>query len=179
MKKIYALKIQLAGITKPPVWRKVLVVNNCTLADLHNVIQAVMPWDSCHLHAFHLNGRMFTASEYGLSDGEMESAAKVTLEQAFASNKKIGYTYDFGDNWEHIISLEKVLERDPTQKYPRMTSGKGACPPEDCGGAWGYENLKEVLANPNHEEYEEMREWLGLDDDEEFDPNYFETPNLS
>jgi Plasmid pRiA4b ORF-3-like protein len=79
--------------------------------------------------------------------------------------------YDFGDGWAHRITLEKILPIVPKQAYPLLIKGKGACPPEDCGGVWGFQNLKEVMANPDHEEHEEMLEWL---DDEVFDPNYFD-----
>jgi hypothetical protein len=85
------------------------------------------------------------------------------------------YTYDFGDNWEHKIQLEKILPREEGVTYPICIKGKRACPPEDCGGIWGYAELLEILGNPNHEEYEEMLEWLGG----EFDPEHFDVEEIS
>jgi len=82
------------------------------------------------------------------------------------------YTYDFGDGWEHDIVLEKVLPPDPVVGLSCL-AGKGACPPEDCGGAWGYANLKEALADPGHEEHEDLLDWLGLDSAADFDPAQF------
>jgi hypothetical protein len=85
----------------------------------------------------------------------------------------VRYTYDFGDDWEHDIVLEKILPADPGTAYPVCLAGKGACPPEDCGGAWGSSDLKATLADPSDDEHEAMLEWLGLDDASEFDPAAF------
>jgi len=79
------------------------------------------------------------------------------------------YEYDFGDGWEHEIILEKIIEEDEKNQIPRCIDGKQNCPPEDCGGIWGYEDLLKVIKDKKHDEYEEMMEWLG----EEFDPDYF------
>lgn len=88
------------------------------------------------------------------------------------SNKNATYEYDFGDGWRHKIVLEKVLSAEPGVKYPLCLSGKRACPPEDCGGIWGYEELLEIMKDPNHEEYEERMEWIGDDfNPEAFDPD--------
>jgi len=80
------------------------------------------------------------------------------------------YEYDFGDSWEHKIILEKILPYDASLKVPSCIKGKRACPPEDCGGIWGYQNLVEIIKDPSHPEHEEMLEWLGG----EFDPEYFD-----
>ena len=87
--------------------------------------------------------------------------------------------YDFGDDWEHDIKLEKILPPDPAAVTPVCLTGKGACPPEDCGGAWGYADLKEAIANPDHEEHEELLGWLGLDDPSEFDPAEFSLDEIN
>ena len=87
-----------------------------------------------------------------------------------AGVKKFRYTYDFGDNWDHAIQVEKVLEADPQVKYPRCVKGSRACPPEDCGGAWGYGDFLDAIQNPGHEAHEEMMEWVGG----EFDPEAFD-----
>lgn len=82
------------------------------------------------------------------------------------------YTYDFGDNWTHTITLEKIIPQ-PSVK-PELLDGKGACPPEDCGGVWGYKNLLQILADKKHPEHQEHRDWLGLFDDENYDPDKFD-----
>jgi len=89
------------------------------------------------------------------------------------------YTYDFGDNWEHKIVLEKQLAAEPGRVYPVCVAGAGACPPEDCGGAWGYEHLREVLADPISEEHEDMLAWLGLDKATDFDPHQFDIDHVN
>jgi len=102
-------------------------------------------------------------------DGEDEDT--VTLKQVCPKVKsKITYEYDFGDGWEHEIEVQKILEPKPDEIYPICVTGKGACPPEDCGGVWGYYQLLEAAADPNHEDHEELAEWLGDD----FDPNAFD-----
>jgi hypothetical protein len=84
--------------------------------------------------------------------------------------KKFTYTYDFGDNWRHVIQVEKVLAAEPGARYPRCVGGKRACPPEDCGGPWGYGDFLEAISNPKHPEHEDMLEWAG----DEFDPEAFD-----
>jgi hypothetical protein len=90
-------------------------------------------------------------------------------------NRMAEYVYDFGDNWEHTVKLEKILPRDENTNYPICIKGKRACPPEDCGGIWGYEELLDIISDKNHEEYEEMMKWLGG----EFDPEYFDVEEVS
>jgi hypothetical protein len=103
--------------------------------------------------------------------------APVTLEQVAPQAKdKIRYTYDFGDDWVHEIVVEKVLDRDPAPAYPCCTGGRRAAPPEDCGGIWGYEELVEILADPQHPEHEER---LGLDVASWFDPAVFDVDEVN
>ena len=82
----------------------------------------------------------------------------------------VQYEYDFGDGWEHELTLEAILPRQAGQKYPLCAGGARACPPEDCGGVYGYENLLTVIQDPIHDEYESMLEWLGG----RFDPDRFD-----
>ena len=161
---VYQLKITLQDV-KPPIWRRVQV-KDCTLAGLHDVIQTCMGWDGGHLHAFEVGGE-----QYGEPDPtgmmETEDERKVKLSRVVTGNiKKFTYTYDFGDNWEHVVQVEKTLDAEPGVRYPRCVAGKRACPPEDCGGAWGYGDFLEAVRNPNHPSHEEMLEWAGG----EFDP---------
>ncbi len=171
MSNIYQLKVQLEGATKPPIWRQLQVPQDMSLYLLHCCIQGAMGWYNSHLHQFVINGEY-----YGIPhpdyDMDMEDARLVKLDSVLKNEKAhIIYEYDFGDGWMHRITLEKKLPVDAKQTYPLLIQGKGACPPEDCGGVWGYEELKVTMSNPEHEEYEDMLEWLGID---EFDPNEFD-----
>ncbi len=164
---VYQLKITLADI-KPPVWRRVEVMD-CTLNKLHEVIQVVMGWDGYHLWAFDIGGEQYGEDPEG--DMDMESGRKMKLSRVVqAGIRKCAYTYDFGDHWEHVVQIEKVVEAEPKVKYPRCVKGSRACPPEDCGGAWGYGDFLEAVQNPKHEQHEEMLEWVGG----EFDPEAFD-----
>ena len=102
---------------------------------------------------------------------ETEDERKVKLSQVVArGHKKFSYVYDFGDNWDHTILVEKVLPAEAGVRYPRCTAGKRACPPEDCGGAWGYVDFLDAIKNPKHEQHAGMLEWIGG----EFDPEAFD-----
>lgn len=173
---IYQVKVGLRG-AKPPIWRRLLVPADVSLARLHGVIQAAFGWEDSHLHVFET-----PYGEFGRADRELghRAEAPVTLEQvAPQAGDKIRYTYDFGDDWVHEIVVEKVLDRDPALTYPRCTGGRRAAPPDDCGGIWGYEELVEILADPQHPEHEERMEWLGLDDASQFDPAAFDLDEVN
>jgi len=178
----YQLKIQLKNVTKPPVWRQVLAPEKFTFHDLHQLIQLVFGWEDCHLYQFCPKGYgsnpvIAIPSKDDWEQPDM-NAMKTKLDKIFTTEKQaFTYIYDFGDDWIHQIVLEKILSDEI--KHPVCLVGKGACPPEDCGGPWGYANLKEVLSDPAHEEYEEMKEWLGLDDDEEWDVNLFNRDEIN
>jgi hypothetical protein len=169
-------KIQLKNITSPPVWRRVIVPDTFSFHDLHLVIQAAFPWDNYHLYMFNPKGYSSHPTISLPSDGweETEMNAKRTfLTKIFYTEKQtFTYIYDFGDDWTHHIVLEKILPEKVI--YPMCLAGKGKCPPEDCGGPWGYENLKETLSDPNSEEHEEMKEWLGLEEGEEWEADFFD-----
>jgi Plasmid pRiA4b ORF-3-like protein len=168
---IYQLKIVLQG-SKPPIWRRVLVKSNITLADLHEIIQAVMGWYNVHLHQFDVHGNFYSSPEFQLEETEDES--RIKLDRVLTrANDKFVYEYDFGDGWDHQIVLEKILPVEPGTLYPVCVKGKRNCPPEDIGGIWSYQNFLAVLQDPNHPEHAEsleQLEWIGGDfDSEEFD----------
>ena len=170
MGKIYQLKITLKNI-KPPVWRRVEVPANIKLSQLHDVIQTVMGWYDYHLQSFEIGGVEFFANKEDLSEfgGTLTSKAKLN-DYLVVEKQKANYTYDFGDDWKHEILLEAIKDAEKGVTYPRCIGGKRNCPPEDCGGAYGYMELLEILKNPKHPEHEEMLEWVGGGfDPEEFD----------
>lgn len=167
--EIYQIKVTLLR-TAPPIWRRLLVPSDFTLSSLHDLLQLAMGWTDSHLHEFLFRGQHYgpTHPERGVAEAIDER--KVRLNQLLARlGAKIVYTYDFGDGWEHGIVLEKGLPVEPNMAYPRCTGGRGACPPEDCGGIGGFYNLLEALQNPRHPQHEELLEWVG----EEYDPKKF------
>ena len=164
---IYQFKISLKGVEKP-IWRRIQVPENYTFWDLHVAIQDSMGWVDYHLHSFTLKNPVTgEKEEIGIPSDDffdempMLPGWKEKISKWFSTNKKAGYVYDFGDGWSHEVKLEKILPREEKVKYPRCIEGERACPPEDCGGIGGYDNLLEIISNPAHEEYEEMMEWLG------------------
>jgi len=139
------------------------------LRRLHDVIQEAMGWTQSHLYRFEVGG-----VEYGEPDPEYDEdmrSAKSTALRKIAPQPGTAflYEYDFGDSWQHRVDVEKVLPPEPGVRYPRCTAGKRACPPEDVGGIWGYEEFLEAIRDPKHEEHEAMLEWVGG----AFDPEAF------
>jgi hypothetical protein len=167
---VYQLKITLDHI-KPPIWRRVQV-KDCTLSKLHDIIQAAMGWGQSHLWSFNVGGEEFGDD----ADGEMDfsSARKAKLSGIVAAGvKKFRYTYDFGDDWEHTLVVEKALSADPAVQYPVCVDGKRACPPEDCGGSWGYGDVLKAVESPGKNP--DLLEWLGG----EFDPEKFDLAEVN
>jgi hypothetical protein len=162
------VKIKLRGVSKPPVWRRLQVRADMRLDHLHEAILAAFGWAGYHMHAFESGPERFGSpdSELGFTDERAVSLGELIGDVG----DRLLYTYDFGDNWEHEILVEELLDADPEVRYPVLVAAKGACPPEDCGGPWGYAELKEILADPAHERHQEMLDWLGLADASAFDP---------
>lgn len=145
-RNVVSLKLTLRG-TKPPVWRRLLVPGETTLGDLHRAIQAAMGWEDDHLHTFDIEGRQY--GDPRVVD-DVADEKRVTLNGLIKSGvTRFAYTYDFGDNWEHALLIEKSLPVVEALSRPTCTAGKRRCPPEDCGGPWGYLELLEVLADPS------------------------------
>jgi hypothetical protein len=171
---VYQFRIELRGI-KPPVWRKIIVPGSYTFWDLHVAIQDAMGWTDTHLHEFVIkNPKTGRKINIGIPDEDCLSKVYQGWKKKIADffspqNPKADYTYDFGDNWKHVITLEEILPREKDVRYPRCVDGERACPPEDCGGSHGYENFLAIIMNPAHEEHESMLEWAGG----EFHPEHF------
>ena len=171
-KTVYRLKSALADI-RPPIWRRV-EVEDCTLLRLHEIIQIVMGWEFSHLWAFEIDGVQFGDDSWGEMD--MESAQSQKLSRVVNSGiTKFGYLYDFGDSWQHVITVEKTVDTDLKVKYPRCVAGKRACPPEDCGGPWSYGDFLKAIQDPKHDEHEDLLEWVGG----EFDPERFDVDDVN
>ncbi|PAV13365.1 hypothetical protein ASJ81_18160 [Methanosarcina spelaei] len=183
-KNIYQFKISMKGIT-PQIWRRIQVPENYIFLDLHNAIQAAMNWEDYHLHEFEIQNpktgildRIGTEGDdyEDFSDEPLVPEKKTKISKYFTlENKEALYRYDFGDNWQVKIRLEKILPRKEEMKYPVCTAGKRAAVPEDIGGIWGYEEMLDILKDPQNEEYEDTVEWLG----EDFDPEYFNPKDVA
>lgn len=168
-KHVFQLMIVLNDV-KPLIWRRVVVDARILLPDLHKVIQTVMGWTNSHLHHFVINGHFY-------HDPDEEAMTEYVDYQEIPLNQVVNqegmefvYEYDFGDYWEHTIVLEKILPKRKNQYYPICFDGERSCPPEDCGGSPGYEHLLEVIKDPDHEEFDELSDWLG----DNFTPEEFD-----
>lgn len=166
--QIATLRIELLD-TDPVIWREVEIPTSITLKALHDIVQAAMGWLDYHLFEFTVGGQ-----RYGLPMDEdwgtepRKLAEKVRLHEVLKPGKTvIGYTYDFGDDWEHRIIVTKVRHGEPHVAYPRYVRGERNGPPEDCGGMPGFYDLLDARADPNHPEHANATEWLdGYDPDE-------------
>jgi hypothetical protein len=183
-KMIYQLKITLKGI-KPSIWRRIQIPSTFTFWDLHVAIQDAMDWQDYHLHEFRIKTKAGASLVFGIPNDETDYLLstedtlpdwkhKISKYEEIIPSSFV-YVYDFGDDWRHKVDFEEILPAEPGVTYPRCIKGKRACPPEDCGGAWRYSELLEILADPEHEEHNETKEWVesqkcGLFDPDHFDP---------
>jgi hypothetical protein len=176
--RVYQLKVTIVG-TDPPVWRRVRVAESTTLLGLHDIIQTAFGWQDYHLHEFEVDGVRYGSDDRGGWGPRPKSERRTRLGAVARQRSRFGYTYDFGDDWCHEIVVETVMPAKPGDKYPTCVAGERTCPPEDCGGVWGYEHLLEVLADPAHKEHDDMREWLGLLKGAKFDPEAFDASRVA
>ena len=172
---LYQLKITLEYVA-PSIWRRFTVNSDIKLPDLHKVLQTIMGWSNTHLHQFRFNNL-----NYGYDEEEVDDIIdyrNIKLSKLINHEKEnIFYDYDFGDGWEHSIILEKIIDNKLNKPVsPTCIAGERSCPPEDCGGPYGYQNLLLALNDPKHENHEEMLDWIGEEfDSEEFDINHVNT----
>ena len=166
---VYQLRLTFADI-EPTIWRRLLVGNDITLQRLHRIIQAVGGWESCHLHEFVIAGTRYGRAhpEWELPQERDATAPLSTL--PLVEGRAFPYVYDFGDHWKIEILLEQVLPLERERAYPLCLDGARAFPPEDSGGIYGYALLLEALADPEHPQHTERRNWAGQD----YDPERFD-----
>jgi hypothetical protein len=175
-KQVYQLKLTLDGV-KPPIWRRLLVKEDINLLTLHEIIQRAMGWEGYHLHMFTIAGQIFgdqEDDEFGDLGTKNETRYRLN-KLGLGEKSKFKYEYDFGDSWEHTILVEKIVPAEKEVHYPICLTGKRACPPEDVGGVWGYENFLESITDPNHKEHDEYMEWIG----DSFDPEEFDLDEVN
>lgn len=171
--EIVRLKITLDDV-KPTVMRRVEVPVSITLDTLHEIIQAIMPWENSHLHAFYLrliDGPRWAPPSpfdddfnFGI---KARDSMRTTVAEALAEPnfKALRYNYDFGDDWRHTIKVERRFSADLREEFPKLIDAKGRCPPENCGGPWGYAEILDAISDPANKRRSEFRRWLG-----DFDP---------
>lgn len=175
---IYQLKVTLEW-SNPPIWRRIQLSAQSTFWDLHVALQDAMGWEDKHLHCFYVpndSASKFDQIAPTIRNDELAPAGQldsVTMPIAryFGEDRPpVRYVYDFGDDWAHQVVFEHGLPADPGTKYPTCLDGERACPPEDCGGAPGYEDLRRALSDVGHPEHTAKVAWLGTG----WDPNCFD-----
>ena len=181
--RVYQFKITLQEIS-PKIWRRIQVPEKYSFWDLHVAIQDAMGWQDCHLHEFKIkrkHGQKYV--HIGIPRDRMYEDEPEVLPgwdvRMWTHFNDLGveatYEYDFGDNWVHKVLLEAYTLKEKGVKYPRCIEGERACPPEDCGGVFGYSELLEVISDTNHSDYNDMINWLGG----EYDPEHFDPSAVS
>ena len=166
------LKVQLEDIN-PVIWRTFQIDQTETFFDLHEILQIVMGWENAHLFEFQIKERKIgllpDEDEMWDTDASLEDSESILmLDMNLKEGDSFHYIYDFGDNWKHLLTVEKVLADDEPD-CPVCLGGARNCPPEACGGAPGYADFLDALKNPNHPQHEEIIDWI-----EEFDPEDFD-----
>lgn len=149
--------------TDPPIWRRLELASDLRLDELHRVLQAAFEWEGGHLHQFSTSDRTWddggsAGSSLGTSAPQRES--KTLLSQVLATaGDRVDYVYDLGDNWEHVLTLEEIVEPEPGAARARLVAAERAAPLEDCGGVPGYEELVTALAHTDRPEHTNLVEW--------------------
>jgi hypothetical protein len=161
---------------EPPVWRRIVVPSEFRLDKVNSVLEAAMGWYGDHLHSFATKTTTYVSEQmeqapYGPADDVVETKAKLSDALPRVRSKML-WNYDFGDGWEHDVVCEAIAPRDAKDAYPQVIGGEHACPPEDCGGPWGYAELLEALGDRKHKQHKELKAWIGG----EFDPSHFDLP---
>ena len=166
-RSIYLLHITLADIT-PGVWRRVAVPGTYSLHDLHFVIQIAFGWEIQHLYEFELEGTTYhDPIPEDRPDGPDPQEA-ILSQLPLSQGTRFRYTYDFGDDWTHGLSVEGVAPQPAGFSAPLLLGGARAAPPENVGGPWGYARFLTALQNPKAPGGRELTEWYGRPFDPEF-----------
>ena len=182
----YRIRIELLNVDNPKVWREMLVPMDMTFHDFHKMIQCGMGWRNSHLYSFKENERSRYINidspyyeEYAL-DASTISVRGILLNflNQFQLDEtvkdKLHYIYDFGDSWHHTIEILDIDYNNTVS--PEIVAGEGACPPEDCGGEYGYEDLKMNIrtGQPSEIHGDDYRPWLKGLGYKNFDPDVFD-----
>ena len=179
MNDIIQLKITLQG-TKPSIWRRVQVEKSITFFELHHLIQIAFGWKNYHMYEFFIDGHSLGAPEDYMknvpsTDEGVIDSRDISLDLIIEPGETFSYTYDFGDSWKHIITVEKFLPKEQEKKYPTCIDGELACQPEDSAGIPGFYNLLDILKDKKHPEYRETKTWVGRN----FNPEHFDREKVN
>lgn len=162
---VYQLKVTLKHIS-PPIWRLIMVSSSMTLTDLHKTIQIAMGWTNSHLHQFVNDDKHYGVPDPDFDDGTVEESGVILGALLVSEKQSLIYEYDFGDGWEHSVTLEKIIPTDIPYYTPKCSAGRRGCPPEDSGGPPMYGEFLKAFNDPSHPEHQDMRDWAG----DQFDP---------
>ena len=166
---VYQLKIVLQ-YSQPPIWRRIQVLSDTSLEVLHLILQVAMGWSNSHLHQFEVGDLIYGPPDPNFPDFDVINEKDVVLSEVVSRpNQKFVYQYDFGDDWTHLITLEKILAPEDGATYPLCLAGRRACPPEDSGGMFAYSDFLEAITDSKHPEHLHLLRWVG----KEFDPETF------
>lgn len=155
---VYELEVTLVGV-KPKIFRRFSVPGTITLSQLSQAIQGAMGWYGGHLYEFVVEGEIYGDPT---PDLPMKDANRARLERLISRSRvAFRYIYDYGDDWQHQVTVKKIRPLQSGETVPNLIGGSRACPPEDVGGIWGYEDFLRVLADPTDAEYENMMDWIG------------------
>ncbi len=169
----YTIHVELLDI-KPTIWRRIHVDGRVRLNALHHILQTALGWTDAHLHQFEIRNKNYGTPDPEYAELEMLDEKKYRLNQLLDVGDTCIYLYDFGDSWQHKIiveSIEDINEHSAGAGNAWVETGERAGPPEDSGGAGGYQEMLDTLENePYGDEAIQLREWAGLD----FDPARFD-----
>ena len=171
---VHQLKVTLRSV-KPPVWRRIVVRSNSPLGELASVLEAAMGWLGGHLHVFEAEGTWYGSADPDWDSNDQDENEHRLGDVLATVGSKMRWDYDFGDGWEHDVVVEKITDADPGVEYPLCLAGRGACPPEDCGGPPGYAELLRALADPSHADHDDLRRWAPPG----FDPASFDVEDAN
>ena len=152
---VHRLKITLRSV-KPPVWRRIEVASDTTLGELSPMLEGVMGWFGGHLHAFDVEGTDYSPPNPDWDSGDLYEN-KYRLDDVLPTvGAKMRWDYDFGDGWQHNVLVEAITPAESGLTYPLCLTGKRACPPEDCGGPWGYAGLLRAMRDRQYPDREDL-----------------------
>ena len=166
--KLYQIKVTLTDV-HAPVWKRALLSPEITLGKLHLILQIVMGWEDRHMHRFLHGGREYSDPRFESEGNALDERKTVLGVIMKAPGDRLVYEYDFGDDWRHELIYEEWIQSDEHVPYAICIEGARACPPEDCGGPYAYNDLVRALKNPTQKRYKQMLDWAG----DRFDPEAF------
>lgn len=160
--EVYQLRIDLHGTRNPKVWRRIVVPATIKLSLLHVVLLRAMGWGGGHMHEFTFAQGSYASVEPGLDlPFDVQDESRVSLRNALKASVTFTWIYDYGDNWQHKVKVERAEVMGFALAHPMCITGQGACPPDDVGGVPGFENFVQAMADPAHPEHDELMGWYG------------------